>query len=328
MIGARLINFSQFVAILSLHSMGFACSSEHTMNSTGSPSSSALAPAPGNTLPPSNVPSSAPKSAEVPDHNGVPPESENQSTVNIVEKTLPKADREPEEVPASPPQEIAGAFLTCQRTAATIKCTLILPSGEKINFPSPPQASFTVQIADRVDETQVVATYDGTNAMWHWILSSDAVEMGRVTNVRLSLKSSIIGSVTKVFMTTFSLDPIWVGDGTALPTQGGCSGSMWVNAVRQGPVYDVPALIPSGKSSLHIRIVGICGIHPRRSDTSIALMQGGSVIRRKFITGSDTPRDFVTIWNDLAPGSYTLRIASGTTPDIDDFLFYDINLSH
>ncbi len=328
MLGRILINLSLMVGALSLLLTGVACSSEYAMKSAGSPSWSSLDPAPGDAPPLTNAPSATQQSAEKPDNNRVLSESENKSTVTIVEKTLPKADPEPEEVLVSPPQEIAGAFLTCQKTAAIIKCTLIHPSGEKINFPAPPQTSFTVKIADSVNETQVIATYDGSNAMWHWILSSDAVEIGRVTNVQLSIKSTILGSATKAFMTSFSLEPLWVGDGTARPTQGGCNGSMWLNAVGKGSVYDVPAIIPPGKSSLHIKMVGICGIHPRRSDTSITLMQGGSVIGRKFIPGSDTPRDFITIWNDLAPGSYTLRIASGTNPDIDDFLFYDINLSH
>jgi hypothetical protein len=323
-----MIKLSLTIVTMGLMSTGIACSSQYEMNSSGGPSSSALAPVTGNTQPPTHVPSPTQHSEELPDNSNVRSESENKSPVTIVEKTLPEAAPEPEAAPASPPQEIAGAFLTCQRTAAGIGCTLVLPSGEKINFPSPPEASFTVQIADAIDGTPVVAAYDGTNAMWHWILSSDVVEMSRVTHVKLSIKSSILGSATKAFMASFSLEPLWVGDGTALPTQGGCSGAMWVNAMRKGPVYDVPAIVPPGKSSLRVKMVGVCGIHPRRSDTSITLMRGGFVIKKDFIRGSDAPRDFVTIWNELVPGSYTLRIASGTTPDIDDFLFYDLNLSY
>lgn len=131
MIGRKMIHLRLTIVPLGLVSTGVACSSEYAMNSRGSPSSSALAPIPSTTLPTTNAPSPTQQSVELPDNSKVRSESEHKSPVPIVEKTLPKADPEPEEVPASAPQEIAGAFLTCQRTAATIKCTLILPSGER-----------------------------------------------------------------------------------------------------------------------------------------------------------------------------------------------------
>jgi hypothetical protein len=202
-----------------------------------------------------------------------------------------------------------------------LMCGLIMPTGMKFAFPKPPTVRVNVLYGNLPLNLPARVTYLESDSQWHWQISPPLGEASQVNRMTLVIEGDAPSVTLGTFVKTFTLH---VGDGTRRPSQGGCSLATFMSAVSVGPQHEIPIKVPVGANSISVKLSGLCGLV--RDDSRITLESAGNVLKRNFLPRTSNERDLSFVWSDLVPGDYVVRLASGTNPDIDDFILKSLTL--
>ena len=225
----------------------------------------------------------------------------------------------------SEPISVGGAFLVCEKTA-DIDCVLNNKDGSKFNFAKQVSTTSTVDLFSGPTAQVASLAWQSANSPWHWKLIPQNFAVADVSKLKLHIAGQ--ADRQSDFEASFSQTPIRVGDGGLGIYQVGCSQETLQKAKQTSPVYSQDVLLGDGQDKIVVGLQRFCGVLMADND-SISLRRGGATVKEDFLPVLPTETNQTFTFDGLSAGQYTVVLTSRKVGlEYDDFLFYDMVISH